>query len=544
MLRTLVLLLAVSTIAPTAAPGQRFYPDDPIEIVPDALVVEDAAYRKLNDYYDLFTHQLKSLGEPQPEKGPPIRAQSINTIDEAPDDPGWFINRIGSREVSLEEIAQGPGNGQPPAEGVWKIVAAKTEGVTPGFRIKDPKGRQYILKFDPLKYPEMATGADVIGSMALHALGYNVPQNYLVVFDPKQLEIEDGATMPDVQGHDRPIERFDVDHALLKVPRRADGRIRAVASRLLDGKILGEFRYFGTRADDPNDIVPHEHRRDLRGLFVFDAWLNHNDSRAINDLDSLVQEGPLKYVKHYLIDFGAILGSASVVSNTARDGNAYFWEPSSALTQMFTLGLYVPRWARAKYDKSPAVGMVNSKAFRPDNWKPNYPNPAFNNRLPDDEFWAAKKVMAFTDEHIRAMVEAARYSDPSDTELLVRYLKERRDRIGSTYLTKVLPLDRFRVEGSRITFDDLGVRYGLSPAEDYQFEWFSFDNHSEALTPLANAATASVPKSKGDYVAAQIRGKDPDKTVMVFVRTKGDSAKVVGVERSWKGLNSKKRQQQ
>ena len=524
-----------------ALPGQRFYPDDPIARMPEPVRVEDAAFRKLNDYYDLFSHEFQTLGEPQPKKGPPIRAQATNTLDEVPDDPAWFVNRIGVREMSVEEMVRGPGDNRPPADGIWTIVAAKTEGVTPGFRIKDSSGTQYLLKFDPLNHPEMATGADVIGSRILHALGYNVPENYLVEFDPDDLTIGEGAKMPDSKGYDRPIERFDVNHALLRVPKMANGKIRAVASRLLSGKILGEFRYYGTRADDPNDIVPHEHRRDLRGLFVFDAWINHNDSRAINDLDSLVTDGSLKYIKHYLIDFGAILGSASVISNTARDGNAYFYEPKSALTQAVTLGLHVPRWARAKYEKSPSVGMINSDAFVPDNWKPNYPNPAFDNRLPDDEFWAAKKVMAFSDAHIRAIVEAALYSNPEDTELLVGYLQERRDKIGESYFAKVLPLDRFRIEAGSLAFDDLGARHGLTKPVEYAVEWFRFNNDSGEMTAMDSGKTLELPAtaagSRGtSYFAARIRGDEPDKAVTVFVRAGQGPAEVVGIERSWAGL--------
>ncbi len=46
----------------------------------------------------------------------------------------------------------------------------------------------------------------------------------------------------------------------------------------------------GTRSDDPNDLVPHEHRRELRALRVFGAWTNLVDWKAGNTLDTLVEE--------------------------------------------------------------------------------------------------------------------------------------------------------------------------------------------------------------------------------------------------------------
>ena len=52
------------------------------------------------------------------------------------------------------------------------------------------------------------------------------------------------------------------------------------------------------------------------------------------------------------------------------------------------------------------------KAFDPEKWKSDYPNPAFLSRLPDDEFWGAKQVMAFTDDDIRAIVEPHTQADP------------------------------------------------------------------------------------------------------------------------------------
>ena len=64
-------------------------------------------------------------------------------------------------------------------------------------------------------------------------------------------------------------------------PSGAEQTYRAVATRLPEGRasLLGPFQVWGSRRDDPNDIVPHEHRRDLRGLSVFEAWVN-NSQRA------------------------------------------------------------------------------------------------------------------------------------------------------------------------------------------------------------------------------------------------------------------------
>ena len=80
---------------------------------------------------------------------------------------------------------------------------------------------------------------------------------------------------------------------------------------------------------------------------------------------------------------------------------------------MATLGLAVPRWALAKYEVYPEVGRIEADVFNPEKWTPEYPNPAFLNRLPEDEFWAAKQVMAFTDDEIRAVVKSGQISNPA-----------------------------------------------------------------------------------------------------------------------------------
>ncbi len=527
-----LLPLLLSLAAPAGA--RKFYDDDPLEKEPAPLNVAQAKSRKLNEYYDFFTHTFGRPGE-RNQPGAPIPAGGVNTLGEVPDG-GWYVKRHYWHPMTTEELVRGPRVGEPP-QGAWKVVAAKTEGVTPGFTIDDERGRRYVIKFDPRQNPEMATAADVIGSLFFYALGYHVPENYIVYFDRDRLTVSPDAQLVDAGGKHRKMTGRDIAELLAQVDPEPGKGYRAIASRYLPGKILGPFRYYGTRADDPNDIVPHENRRDLRGLFVFAAWLSHTDAKALNTLDTLIEQDGVHFVEHHLIDFGASLGSDSFEAKSPRGGNAYMFEWGLAAKQLFSLGFYLPRWARAHYPHIPSVGNFESKIFDPEKWKPNYPIPAFENRLPEDEFWAAKQVMAFTGEQIRALVGAGKFSHPEAVEYLATSLMARRDKIGRTYFQKVLPLDRFRVEQGRLAFDDLAVEHGLAAARPYAVSWFQFDNEAEKLTEIVGAHAAGLPAEvvqgpDGAYFAAAIHAGDARKSVTVYLRKRGERFRVVGVDRA------------
>jgi len=525
----LIFLLA----APLSIWGQPFYSDDPLWAEPSPTPIEDAAFRDLSDIYDYFLYTFSSPEERHKDvQTKRIPARAVNTLGEVPDSQ-WFTNRIDRRDLSIEELVRGPGDDHPPSPGGrWTIVSAKNEGHTPGFVIEDETGERFVFKFDPWKHAEMASGADYLGSRFFHALGYWVPQNYLVDFRPERLMVREEVMITDPGGRVREMLASDVAWILQNTPKRPDGTVRALASRYLKGKPLGGFRYHGTRDDDPDDIVPHEHRRDLRGLYVFASWLGHDDSRGVNTLDMLVEEDGRKFVRHHLIDFGSLLGSASEEPNSPRGGNEYLYDPAQMFREIFSLGLYAPRWYRHDYAKYPSIGRFEHEIYHPDRWKPEYRNPAFTNRLPDDTFWAAKKVAAFTDEALEALVESARYSDKEAADWLVACLKERRDRVGREYFSRVLPLDRFKVDDGVLLFEHLGEKYGYSAAPKIRIEWSEYDNATGADTAL-DSEGARLPTSEAGYLKATLSGPDRAKTVTAYLRAIPGGHEVVGLQRDW-----------
>ena len=548
IIASFVLLSFAVTIYAQPSSPRKFRLDDPLRVAPPPLPVTSAKVRKVSDVYDVFLNTFASPAEPQPKAGPPIPAQGVNTLGEVID-TAWYVGRHYFQPMTVEDLMRGPGNATPPADGPWTVVSAKNEGITPGFTIRDRKGELYVMKFDPMSNPEIASAADVISSKIFYALGYHVPENYIVHFDRSRLELGEDARFVDRTGRLRKMSRQDLADVLVKVPRDAEKNYRAIASHYLVGKPVGPRRYHGARRDDPNDTVLHEHRRDLRGFRVFCAWLDHDDSRAINSLDMIIEEGGIPFIKHYLVDFGSTLGSATNGPNSPRSGFEELFSWKSSAREFFTLGLYVPHWAKAQYPKLPSVGRFEYELFDPETWTPEYHNPAFSNMLPDDAFWAARQVMAFTDEQIGAMVKTGELSDSRAAEWLTKCLIERRNKIGRVFLSKVLPLDRFAVQDGTLSFVDLtptpgppatSQRAKSAPtttgqerlSRQYQVQWAEFDNSTGAHTPIRSEGL-TIPGTSAAYIVATISADDPKKSVHVYLRRQSGNWEIAGIDRTW-----------
>ena len=524
----------------------KFYPDDPIWVDDDAVVdASKALEQEDSNGYDFVANTFGDKGERRD-----VRALNVNTVDEVPDS-SWFTNRIGRRDLSIDDLVRGPDRGpaQISIDG-WVISRDKGAGVQPGFRMTDPTGQTYQIEVDPPDHPEMATGAEIIGTAFYYAFGYHTVEVYLTEFDADALVISEKATIRDqFSGKRRPFARRDLEDILRRSARQPNGRYRALASRFAEGRPLGNFRYYGTRPDDPNDIVPHEHRRELRAARVFGAWLNHDDSRGVNSLDMLESRNGRAYIKHYMFDFGSILGSGTVFAQRHRAGNEYIFEHAPGWKTLATLGFYLRPWMLIDYpDAPPSVGRFEGDAFDPLKWKPEYPNTAFDNMRPDDAFWGARIVSRFTDPMIRAVVEKAHYSDPRATEYMTATLIKRRDKVTRVWLNQVNPvIDPSLSANGSLSFTNAAVTAGVADAPaSYGLQWFRFDNASDTRTNVGDVvtitgATAQAPEALtgpdgGDYVGVVITATHAlhpawAKPVTFYFRRTSDGWTWVGAER-------------
>ena len=523
------------------AAGPKFYPDDPIARDVENQDASGVQERDASQLYDALEHSVLGAGERAD-----IRALNVNTIDEVPDS-SWFTNRAGAHALSVGDLVRGPDQSDGPARGVWTVTGKKTEGVTPGLTITDQRGDKYWIKFDPESNPEMASGAEVISTKLFHAFGYHVPENYIATFRREDLRIAPGTKVLDMDRREQDMREQDVDEVLERAAKSPDGTYRVLASLNLPGEPRGPFRYYGTRSDDPNDIFPHEHRRELRGLEVFSAWLNHDEVRSANSLDTLVRAGGRTILRHHLLDFGSTLGSGSVQAQSRRAGNEFVWEARPTFITMLTLGLYVRPWIKVPYPDLPAVGRFESTYFRPEQWKADYPNPAFKNARPDDRFWAARIVAAIPDEGVRAVVGTGRYTDPRAADYLVETLLARKSKVLRAWLNGTNPVVRPALSAAgALTFENAAEQAGVAKAaERYTIEWSRFDNSAQTHKWIGGEQTARERRThapddlfdgRPEFVAARIRAFHTDhpawsEPLMVYFRRSGDGWRLVGLER-------------
>jgi hypothetical protein len=528
--KTLSFVLVSVACQATAAIAQKYLPDDPISNVPETESAQKAGVQSINAIYDFMYHSVKY-------KTPPATPSlGINTLGEVPDS-SWFTNRPPLAIEALQKGARVHGGPKPP----FTVVAAKAEGVTPGFRIKDGRGLTYFVKVDPRTNPEMATAADVMGALFLYAAGYNVPENYILLAGRKDFRLSEKATITALSGKKHPMNRAQLERILDAVPIESDGQIRVMASLSIPGRSIGPFRYESIRSDDPNDLIPHDRRRDLRGLAILFAWLNHTDAKGDNSLDSVVGKGPDARIIHHLLDFGDSFGSDSDIAKDPRHGQE-FWLPTSReqAHRALTVGFVPTAWETARYPHHlPAAGNFTATGFDPLTWTPNYPNSAFLEMTPQDAYWGAKRVVSFSNEDIRAIVEEGQFSNSEVNGYISKVLIARRDLIGKAWFSRVAPLEDFTVAEGRLDYTDLGQKYGVLPASVYNYSWFSFDDESGSKKVVAaDGSTNAVPPrlaslGEGSFIGCTLTdSKEPRKSVTAILRKLDNRWKLVGIERT------------
>ncbi len=462
----------------------------------------------------------------------------------------WFIHLNARHRMTPEEIFRGPTTSEGPSEGPLTIVAAKVQGISPGYTIRDASGDRYVVKFDPKGFLYLSSGAGVISNRLLHAAGFNVPEDYIFTFATDQLEVDPDATVTDANFVEQPLTLQVARDALSRTDSLADGQYVAIASKFVPGPPKGPFLFNGVRRDDPNDHYVHEGRRELRGLNVVSAWINHVDMRFMNTMDAYVSPG---FLRHYLIDFAATLGSGTIRSHEPREGLEYNFDFWDTFGRIFSLGFHRVGWERTDWVPiHPTIGWLPGEDFDPVQWKANWPNKAFNSMTDRDGYWGAKLVGSFDAEQIQAAVAAGSLPDAWAADTLAKILLTRRDKIVEYWYARVSPIESPALTTSptdetALLFEDFGIRDRGWTAEQTSYTW----QFEDSATGARQAGTAGpgagqrlmIPELEGQpgraaqtddkYATVDILverdGRAANRSATVYLRWTGTTYEIVGL---------------
>jgi len=539
--RMILALLVVAALCWTvSAQTRRFFPDDPIWREPVTQDVKsatryepDLAYQTIENLF--WRPGDRTLGQ---------RAKNINTVDEVPDGP-FFVNRAGRLPLTPALVARAANTSDGPAAGPWTVVSAKSDGVTPGFTVRDAANQLWFVKFDPPGWRAMATGSEMVAARLFWAAGYHTAEYHIGQLKPANLIIGKDTRITPRGEASRHMAQSDMAWLLSRADRDVDGSYRVILSKATPGRPVGRIAFHGTRVDDPNDLIPHEHRRELRGYFVFAAWLNHVDAKGINSLSSLVTENGRSFIRHYLLDFGSALGSAAVGPREGWEGyEALVEEPSEIGRRALSFGFRIPQWRRQDYFESPAIGRLprDHANWHPESWWPHITNAAFRHMRPDDTFWAATKLAAITDEMIKAAVDEGRFGDPAAEAFLAKAIADRRLRILQTFLPKVNPIVDVAIsEPGRLTFRNIAVDAAVADrVPGYRALWYTFNNAADTATLIATTEETQSPLPIPPMPASEFIKVDisaiggPEawaRPISVYFRRNGTNWVLVGLER-------------
>lgn len=485
-------------------------------------------------------------------------AVNVNAMDEVPNS-SWYTNRLSMHDLSPEEVARGACEDVDPSipgvdddiRGPLTITRGKPDGSNPGFFVRDSRGDMFLIKPDGELQPERPSASDAIGAAVFHAAGYFVPCNRVVYLARDELVLDPRAEVRRTDGRRGPLTEALVQEIVALANEGPDGRLRFSLSRFIDGEPIAPWTYEGTWPADPNDVIPHQHRRDVRGMYVLSSWLSHIDSRQENTMASWIRSPDHSgHVRHFMIDFSDTLGILFVWDPLARRfGHSGYFDVEHMAQDFFTFGLLDRPWHHAEFGAAGAtLGYYDLERYVPDEWRPGYPNPAYERMTEHDAAWMARILARFSDSHIRALVARARFSNATVSSELFRILKGRRDRALERWLTRLSPLTNptLDADGSHVCLDDLAILAGIREVDGRVYHARSFAGESleprrVSMDAVGSRVCVSIPRSSTasaepnyvliDVVAAS-EGRETTGVLRLHLYDLGESrARIVGLER-------------
>jgi hypothetical protein len=444
-----LLLLAGALAAPGGAlePGRFDVNGEPVWVVDDTTKVplpSATAWNRNRAYVD--DQWLRPMDDLLALRGSG-RARDLNCWDEVPAST-WFTpggDAVPAPYRSLfAAMRQAPPSVRLDHSGPLQVLDARVDGPDPYLVVRDARGARYWLDFDEPTAPEQRTAAAVAASRLLRLAGYPVLDCGIDAITPGELELAPRAILTGEFWSSSDLRAADLDRFL---GRRSGGRreakIRVAASRLPEGIALGSFPERGVRGDDPNDRIPHQERRSLRGLRILASWIDYAAWREDRTLDVWLQ--PEGFVRHYIRGLTRTLGAGPSAAAAGEPGT-----PAGAF------------------------GSLPSTEFDPLQWTTVDPCAPFTAIGWGDALWGVRQLLMIAPEQIRAAVKAAGLTDPEREAILTGTLIERREQIARAWLERVNGAEGFAVREVApgrwvLEAQDLGVRTGLRLPEDVTF---------------------------------------------------------------------------
>ncbi|MFT3692766.1 MAG: hypothetical protein QM831_06475 [Kofleriaceae bacterium] len=492
--------------------------------------------------------QVDNIGFARVSRGLSItvsgEARNVNAFDEVPDS-SWFTNK--PRDEHTRDDAPGackaadmlpsPDQVQP---GEWVIDHGKDNGSTLGFRINIKGKGKFMLKADDEGLPERASAASVIGAAIYDEVGYYTSCEQVTFFKKEQLKLTPGLKVILNSGVSHPFDEEALDKAIKSTTHMPDGSIRMQASKWLPGQTIGPFRYIGTREDDPNDVIPHEDRRELRGGRILAAWLDHWDAREQNSMDvwfaanEKAKDSSPGHVVHYYLDTSDTMGGAVGIDDASRRlGHSYNFDFLDVGRSIITFGIEEYPWDRAvKLEGKEKFQYYSTRDFVPGDWKPFYPNPAFLRMTERDAAWMARKLARFKHEDIVRLVQLGKWQKPGDERFLTNTLEVRLQRIFERYFSRISPLGELRMADGKICATDFARLTNSFPG---QYRYVAREHGKELVIQSGDDGSVCITRppaaSTPTPITIRVRNGTRAGALVIHAFDEGKEIRLVGVDR-------------